>query len=68
MDFWRAFQDGTSVFFFVCVLDLVMHLIDKRDKGEFDYKDYTKGTFYGFAMASAAFLGSLFQWGGWGKS
>lgn len=67
MNFLNAFQDGAGIFFIVNLFGLVLHLINKHDTGEFDYKDYSKFSFYGFFLFIATFLASLLQLGDYAK-
>ena len=59
MDFSKAFRDAASIFFAINLFSLVGHLIEKHDKGEFDYKDFTKFSFFAFVVSGLSFFISL---------
>ena len=67
MDAQKAFVDGSSAFFIVLAIGIIVLFVEKHEKGEFDWKEFGKWVFYSLLIGLAAFFGSLFHVGGWGK-
>lgn len=63
MDIKSLFFEGTIIFLLIFVLGVIVCLVGKHEKGEFDWKEFGKWTIYALVLAIAGAAGFAFRGG-----